>query len=169
MTSSFSQVEFEKQYQAGKSAFERGRYRSSIECFEQACQLVSPYSRLGGEVKMWLVNAYQAAGDTEKAIAVCQELGNHPLGEIKKQALKLLYIIKAPKLERPREWMTEIPDLNHTSDTFSKYKPINNPRQIKPKPQIELVDLTKVNTKDNQFIWLSLGVASLTIVSLFIL
>ncbi|NCS84905.1 MAG: tetratricopeptide repeat protein, partial [Cyanobacteria bacterium] len=31
------------------------------------------------------------------------------------------------------------------------------------------VDLSKVNTKENQFIWLSLGIASLTVISLFII
>ena len=169
MVTSFSQTEFEQKYQTGKLAFERGRYRLSIEHLEQACQLISPYSLLGGEVKMWLINAYQAAGDSEKAIQLCQELSTHPHGETKRQALKLLYIIKAPKLERPREWMTEIPDLNNTSVSSSKYRQASNPnRKIKPKPQIELVDLTTVNTKDNQFIWLSLGIMGMTIVGLFI-
>jgi tetratricopeptide (TPR) repeat protein len=167
---SFSQAEFEQKYQSGKLAFERGRYRLSIEQLEQAIQLVSPYSRLGGEVKFWLVNAYEAAGESEQAIALCQELATHPHGETKRQAKTLLYIINAPKLVRPKEWMTEIPDLNHISVSASKYtKASISDRKIKPKRQIELVDLSTVNTKDNQFIWLSLGIASLTIVSLFII
>lgn len=167
---SFSQAEFEQRYQTGKLAFDAGRYRLSIEQLEQACQLVSPNSRLGGEVKYWLVNAYEAAGQSEQAIALCDELCTHPHGETKRQAKTLLYILKAPKLRRPKEWMTEIPDLSNMSVSKNQYTKASTPnRKIKPKRQIELVDLSIVNTKDNQFIWLSLGIASMTIISLFII
>ncbi len=167
---SLSQAEFKQKYQSGKLAFERGRYRFSIEQLEQASKLVSPYSQLGGEVKFWLANAYEAAGESEQAIELCRELSTHPHGETKRQAKTLLYIINAPKLVRPKEWMTEIPDLNHASVSASKYTKASTPnRQIKPKRQIELVDLSAVNTKDNQFIWLSLGITSMTIVCLFII
>ncbi|MBL1210365.1 tetratricopeptide repeat protein [Geminocystis sp. GBBB08] len=167
---SFSETEFEQKYQTGKLAFERGRYRLSIEYLQQACQLVSPYSRLGGEVKFWLINAYEAEGESQQAIALCEELCTHPHGETKRQAKSLLSIIKAPKLVRPKEWMTEIPDLSDTSVTSSKYtKASASNRKIKPKRQIELVDLSSVNTKENQFIWLSLGIASMMIVSLLII
>lgn len=167
---SFSQAEFEKKYQAGKLAFNNGRYGLSIEQLEQACQLVSSNSPLEGEVKFFLINAYEAAGDSEKAVALCEQLCIHPHGETRKLAKTLLYIIKAPRLKRPKEWMTEIPDLSNLSTSASQYAKVSNPNsKIKPKPQIELVDLTKVNTKENQFIWLSLAIASLTIMSLFII
>lgn len=167
---SFSQAEFEQRYQTGKLAFNNGRYRLSIEQLEQACQLVSSNSPLEGEVKLWLVNAYEAAGESEQAITLCEELCTHPDGETKRQAKSLLYIIKAPKLKRPKEWMTEIPDLGNLSKSASQYAKASTPnRKIKPKRQIELVDLSKINTQDNQFIWLSLGIASLTIASLFII
>ncbi|BAQ66810.1 tetratricopeptide repeat protein [Geminocystis sp. NIES-3709] len=169
MTNSFSQTQFEQNYRKGKLAFDTGRYRVSIDHLEQASQLISPYSSLAGEVKIWLVNAYEAAGETEKAIALCQELSSHSDKETKKQALQLLYIIKAPKLQRPKEWMTEIPDLLNNTSPSNQYRQASSPnRKIKPKRQIELIDLSKVNTKDNQFIWLSLGVTSITIVGLFI-
>jgi len=165
---SFSETEFSQKYNTGKLAFEQGRYRLSIEQLEQACQLISPYSRLGGEAKMWLITAYQAAGESDKAITLCQELSNESYGETKKQASRLLYILNAPQLERPKKWMTEIPDFN--SPTSNQYRRVSNSNtKIKPKPQIELVDLSKVNTKENQFIWLSLGIASLTVISLFII
>ena len=167
---SISQKEFEKKYQIGKSAFERGRYRISIDNLQQAYELVSPYSRLGGEVKMWLVNAYQAIGEEQQSIALCQELISHPHGETKRQAQQLLYIIQAPKLKRPKEWMTEIPDLNSISDNTAKYRPvINNKQKLKPKRQIELVDLSKVNNQDNLFIWLTLLVSCLVFLGLFVI
>ena len=166
---SFSQQEFELKYKRGKSAFEQGRYRISIDNLEQASQLTSPYSRSGGEVKMWLVNAYQAVGDTEKAIALCQDLLRHPHRETKKKAQQLLYIIQAPKLKRPREWMTEIPDLNTTSDYSPKYQPVvNNQKTMQTKRQIELVDLSKINNQDNNFIVVTLVITCLTLLGLFL-
>ena len=166
---SFSQEEFERQYKIGKSAFEQGRYRVSIENLEQAYQLISPNSRVGGEVKIWLVNAYQAMGDSEKAIALCQELFSHPHGESKRQAQRLLYIIQAPQLKRPQEWMTQIPDLQSISENTQKYKPvIKNPKKLQPKRQIELVDLSTVNNQDNNFIIMTLFIACLTFLGLLL-
>lgn len=169
---SWSQEQFELKYKKGQSAFEQGRYRLSIDNLEQAYQLVSPNTRLGGEVKMWLVNAYQAIGDSEKAIELCQDLLTHPHRETKKKAQQMLYIIRAPKLKRPREWMTEIPDLNELSEQNKKYQPlqvVNNNQKIEPKRQIELVDLSTVNNQDNNFLVMTLLIAVLTLFGLFIL
>ena len=166
---SISEQEFKRRYQMGKIAFEQGRYRVSIENFQQAEKFVSPYGHVGGELKMWLVNAYQATGDEQKAIELCEKLVANSYGETKRQAQKLLYIIKAPKLERPKEWMTEIPDLEKVNENTPKYQPIvKKKKKIEPKRQIELVDLSKVNNKDNNFILLTLVVFCLVVLSLFI-
>lgn len=164
-----SESEFENLYQTGKIAFEKGHYRLSIENLEKACQLASFYTRVGGEARIWLVNAYEAAQKTEDAIALCEDLTTHPHGETKRQALRLLYILKAPRLKRPEEWITKIPDLNADDNKRIKYTPPSNPKKIKPKPQIELEDLSKINTKDNRFIWLSLILAALTLTGFVIL
>jgi tetratricopeptide (TPR) repeat protein len=166
---SINREEFQSYYQAGKNAFECGQYRLSIEKLEQATQLIGDYSRLGGETQMWLINAYLAAGNQEKAIALCQQLLTHPHPQIREQSKNLLYIIKAPKLKRPKEWMTEIPDFNSLSESQPQYRRSSNPKNIKPKRQIETVDLSKVNTKDNQFIWLGLLLILLTITGLLYL
>ncbi|AFZ48776.1 hypothetical protein Cyast_2836 [Cyanobacterium stanieri PCC 7202] len=166
--SSFAQEEFTKRYQQGKSAFERGQYRQSVKSLEDACKLIPLHSRLGGEVQMWLVNAYQAMGDGESAIALCQSLCVHPHTDTKIQAQRLLYILKAPELQRPKEWMTEIPDLNAQS-SLPVNRRASSPRKIKPKRQIELVDLSTVNTDDNQFIWISLMVSIGAIASFLVL
>jgi hypothetical protein len=166
---SLARQEFEQKYYNGKLAFERGQYRLSIEQFEQACQLMPFNTRLGGEARMWLVNAYEAFDKPVLAISLCQELCKHPHQETKKQAQNLLYIIKAPRLKRPKEWMTEIPDLN--GNQTSKIKPQANKssqRKIEPKRQIELIDLSKVNNKDNQFILLGLLLSIAVITGLFL-
>ncbi|AHJ26611.1 tetratricopeptide repeat protein [Nodularia spumigena CS-584] len=152
-------------YQAGKLNFENGKYREAVENLEKASALLSRNSRLGGEVEIWLVTAYEAAGQTEEAIALCQQLQRHPFPETSKQAKDLLYILKAPKLQRPSEWMTEIPDLGTLSDNDAKMRASgNSPKSARQAPaEPELVDLSQVNTQDNRFIWVSLIVIVLTL------
>jgi tetratricopeptide (TPR) repeat protein len=156
-------------FQRGKVAFESGQYREAIENLEKASALLARNSRLGGEVQLWLVTAYEAAGRTEDAIALCQELKRHPYSETSKQARRLVYILQAPKLQRPSEWMTEIPDLGALSDNESKIrvsaKPRDSSRQKNP-PEPEFIDLSQVNTNDNRFIWLALIVIGFTLLYL---
>ena len=146
-------------YQAGRVAFETGQYREAVENLEKASALLSRNSRLGGEVDIWLVTAYEAAGRTEDAIALCEQLKRHPYSETNKQARHLLYILKAPKLKRPNEWMTEIPDLGKLPDNESQIRVTLKPRQSSGQnksAEPEFVDLSQVNTKDNRFIWLAI-------------
>ena len=152
-------------YQAGKLNFENGKYREAVENLEKASALLSRNSRLGGEVEIWLVTAYEAAGRTEEAIVLCQQLQRHPFPETSKQAKDLLYILKAPKLQRPSEWMTEIPDLGTLSDNDAKMRASgNSPKSARQAPaEPELEDLSQVNTQDNRFIWVSLIVILLTL------
>lgn len=155
-------------YQAGKINFENGKYREAVENLAKASALLSRNSRLGGEVEIWLVTAYEAAGRTEEAITLCQQLQRHPFPETSKQAKQLLYILKAPKLQRPSEWMTEIPDLGTLSDNDRKIRAAAQPQKSSPSQptELKLVDLSQVNTQDNRFIWVALIVIVLTILYL---
>ena len=161
---------FQIQYQAGKKAFERGEYGQSVQYLESAKALTANSSRLGGEAQIWLVTAYQAAGQDREAIALCQELATHPHPEIRQQAKRLLYIIQAPQLKRPKEWMSEIPDLATTSDGKPKYvtaKTKTNINSSQSNNNPEPVDLSQVNTEDNQFIWVAIIFILLTFGALF--
>lgn len=161
---------FQIQYQAGKEAFERGQYRQSVQYLEAAREFTALSSRLGGEAQMWLVTAYQAAGKDKEAVNLARELATHPHSEIREQAKRLLYIIQAPELKRPKEWMSEIPDLANTSFGKPQYvtaKSKNNSNSLSSKDNEETVDLSQVDTEDNQFIWLALIVTLLTLVGLF--
>jgi tetratricopeptide (TPR) repeat protein len=156
-------------YQAGKVAFESGQYREAIEQLEKAVALLARNSRLGGEVQIWLVTAYEAAGRTEDAIALCEQLKRHPHLETSKEAKRLQYILKAPRLQRPKEWMTEIPDLKAIPDNETKIRlaaNVTKSSQQKASPEPEIVDLKSVNTRDNRFIWLALIVIGLTVAGL---
>ena len=164
--SSINQEKFQTEYRAGKRTLECGQYRLSIQHLEAASKLVTGSSRVGGEVQLWLVSAYQAAGNQTEAIALCQNLSVHPHLEIRKQGKRLLYIIQAPKLERPREWMTEIPDLSSLEGSEPKDRRGSNPARQSRQIQEEALDLSQVNTQDNQFIWIALLVLLLGLGSL---
>jgi tetratricopeptide (TPR) repeat protein len=162
--SNLKQEEFERLYQQGKDAMMSGEYRLSIESFEQATNFIALYSRTGGELQMWLVEAYQAAGESQQAITLCQELITHPHRQIREQSKNLLYILKAPRLQRPQEWMTQLPDFNNLSENQTPYLPSSPKTSVKPKRQIEPIDLNEVNTNDNQFLWFGLLLILLTII-----
>ncbi|HAX80548.1 MAG TPA: hypothetical protein DCY88_33115 [Cyanobacteria bacterium UBA11372] len=159
------------EYQAGKAAFERGQYRQSVQCLEKAAALVERNSRLGGEVQIWLVTAYEAAGQRQEAIALCTKLESHPSYETRKQGRRLRYILEAPQLKRPAEWMTQIPDLASLPDNAAETRlgraaaPVKSKPRTPPKP--EPVDLSQVNTKDNLFIWVALAAIAITLVGLW--
>lgn len=158
---------FHLKYQAGKAALERGQYRLSIQNLEAAQEFVSPASKKGGEAKIWLVTAYQAAKMLPEAVALAQELTTHPDPQTREQAKQLLYIIQAPRLNRPKEWMSEIPDLSNTDSSKSRYVTAKkNNHQNSTEPVSEEVDLSQVNTQDNQFVWFALLIVIITLAGL---
>lgn len=152
-------------YHQGKVAFERGAYRQSVEQLAQASALLqgmaAANSLLGGEVQIWLVTAYEAAGQRQEALSLCRQLTRHPHLDTRKQSRRLLYILEAPQLQRPAAWLTQIPDLSDVTDidpkarkgsSFVPSKPISKPK-LPPEP----IDLSQVETRDNQFVWVALG------------
>jgi tetratricopeptide (TPR) repeat protein len=161
-----NQEKFQQKYQAGKQAMETGQYRLSIENLEAAKALVSPNSRRGGEAQIWLVTAYQAANQIDQAIALAQELVTHPDTQTREQAQRILYIMKAPKLERPKEWMSEIPDLAQADRGASRYVGSKKKPVTPPEIKLEYSEATPTDTQDNQFIWFALGLIILIISSL---
>lgn len=161
---------FRTEYQAGKAAFERGQYRESVQHLEKASALVARNSRLGGEVLLWLVTAYEAAGQRTEAIALCEQLKRHPDSETSIQGRRLLYILQAPQLKRPTEWLTQIPDLGEIPDNDTKTRlgsgTTTSNRLPQQRPVPKPIDLSQVNTRDNQFIWVALIAIGLTLAGL---
>ena len=156
-------------YQQGKIAFENGHYREAVEQLEKAGALLAPHTKLSGDVQIWLVTAYEAAGRNEEAIALCEKLKRHANFETNKEAKRLHYILTAPKLERPQEWMTKIPDFSNLSDNKSpaNFAVRTSPSsQGKASPQPEIIDLSQVNTQDNHFIWVALMAITIIVASL---
>ena len=116
-----NQEKFQELYRIGKKALENGKYSLSVANLEAARELVSFSTGLGAEVGMLLATAYQAQGKKQEAIAICQELTNHPNLLIRQKAKDVLYIIQAPELQRPAEWMSEIPDLSDGEAAKARY------------------------------------------------
>lgn len=111
--------------QRGKLAYESGRYREAIEILETAAGVMqNPVSPLGGEISVWLVTAYEALGLRDSALGLCRKLCTHPDFTIRKQARRLLEILEAPQLSRPKDWMTEIPDLSSLEEGDQSQIPI---------------------------------------------
>lgn len=164
-----NEEKFRVEYEAGKAAFERGEYRTAVKRLEAASALSKRNTRLGGEATLWLVTAYQAAGQTAEAIALCEQLSSHPDLETSKQSKRLAYILKAPQLQRPEEWMTKIPDLGAIAESEPTYRRgTNTPTKRKRNPEeVEAIDPSQINTKDNQFIWIGLIASLIILGSLF--
>lgn len=171
MTDKRSNPAFQQAYRLGQRAFEQGQYRISVQQFEKAKELIPRSSRVGGEVNIWLATAYQALGDNREAIAVLGDLANHPYSEIRQQSQRLLYILQAPALVRPKEWLSEIPDLStleegkerqHAGGSSGK----RSQRRPLPEPEI---DPREIKRDEGQIIWVAV-VATLSIVAgLFLL
>lgn len=147
-------------YEAGKVAFERGQYREAVQQLSQASAQAVPTSRLSGEIQLWLVTAYEAVGQRSEAISLCRQLHTHPDWETRKQSRRLLYILEAPQLSLRPEWLTQIPDLEQVSESDPKDRKgstlATSSRPSRPKQPPEPVDLSQVETQDNQFVWIAL-------------
>lgn len=160
-----------QEYETGKDEFERGNYRLSVKHLDIAAGLVDRSSRLGGEILLWLVTAQEAMGNRTEAISLCKQLTKHPTLKTREQARRLIYILEAPKLNTRPEWLMKIPDMTTLEKGQSLIGQVD---QVKPpsKPPRHLtipdpIDPSKVNTKDNQFLWVAL--LGLTLIVVFYL
>ena len=169
LNSSEKKAAAREQLAVGQSAFERGRYKKAIAHFQTALALSNPISMRGGEVQLWLVNAYVAAGEQQAGLALCRKLIRHPDLDTQRQSKRLLYILEAPELELKPEWTTKIPDLSDLDKDGDKkfVQKAKKPRRQKQKAEPEPIDLSQVNTEDNQFVWIALLGILLTIGGLF--
>ncbi len=150
-------------FRQAQLAFERGRYRETIQTLNQALPLVDLNTAFEGEIQTWLVTAYEAMGEHQRALELCKQLQQHPHRDTRKQNRKLMGILAAPRLRRHAEWLTEIPDLTQVSEkrekTYARYQPgAKSGPQSSLNPQADPYQEVK---PDLGFIWLVLGLLSL--------
>ena len=87
----------------GQRAFECGQYQSAIQCFEQGKTIASVGTALHGELQIWLVMAYEAAGDRTRALDLCRIIGAHPDLETRKQSKQRNFSKTAVSVQLRRE------------------------------------------------------------------
>jgi hypothetical protein len=167
-------VNFDTDYQSGQIAFERGEYRQSVSYLLAAVAQIQPNSQIGGEVQIWLVTAFEAAGQIQEAKALCQKLSSHPDLDTRQASKRMLYIMQAPELVRRDEWLTKIPDLAHLEAGEGNFA-INSQPTLPSSPQPRSideryppVDLSKVNTQDNNFSSIALILTVITLCGLWL-
>lgn len=142
--------------QQGQEAFERGNYQQSVAFLGQAAALAVGNPKQAGEISLWLVAAYSAAGDQEAAVSLCRQLQRHSDHYTRQESRRLLAILEAPQLKRRPEWNSEIPDLSHVGDrsyTSPYSHSLKKPSAATPKPQEPPPPATPL---PNAFIWLAL-------------
>ncbi|GAB0491717.1 hypothetical protein MMPV_002972 [Pyropia vietnamensis] len=104
----------------GLSAFNVGSYTSAGELLAGATRLSSARTRAGGQYRLWLAQALDAAGKRERAREVLAELSAHPSGDVRKVAEEILYILSAPRLELDASNFVSIPTLDGWEETRPK-------------------------------------------------
>ncbi len=168
-----SNTEAEAAYSTGQIAFERGLYRESIGWFEKALTLTSSQSALGGAIQLWLVTAYDAAGQGEEAIALCRQLSTHANLETRQQSKRLLYILEAPKLQTRPEWLTQIPDLDSPTASTRRYSAVGQPGQSSQPKSLEPKSITEepfepIDLKESSgFLGIALGLSGVILLGLW--
>lgn len=161
MTSSSASNET-KPYVLGQAAFERGQYREAIAYFEEALSLVSGDSRRGGEIQIWLVTAYDAAGRSDAALTLCRKLRNHTSYETRQQAKQLLYVLEAPKLQLKSEWLTQIPEIKDSGEV-PRYRAAGqgSQRSAPASPAWQTEPMEPIDPKESRgFLGLALGLSA---------
>jgi hypothetical protein len=158
-------------YLAGKAAFESGNYRQAVGFLEAAMAEIEPRSKLGGEVQLWLVTAYEACGEMSAAIELCARLTKHPQIDTRQESKRILYILQAPELNRRDEWITKIPDLQDIEENpngrgGSGSRKSRSVRVRKMPPSVP-IDPSEIETGDNGFIPVMLGLAAITLAGLW--
>jgi hypothetical protein len=168
-------VTFDTDYQTGQIAFERGEYRQAVSYLLAAVAQVEPNTAIGGEAQIWLVTAFEAAGQIPEAMALCQKLANHPNLDTRQASKRMLYIMQAPELVRRDEWLSKIPDLSHLEDREGKVGGSSNTYSPPPPPTPQSleeryppIDLSQVNTQDNNFTAIALGFIAIVLLGLWI-
>ncbi|MFQ3613600.1 MAG: hypothetical protein SNJ68_07795 [Cyanobacteriota bacterium] len=146
-----------------QSGFERGQYRQVLEQVRQA-QSRYPQS---GKLRLWQALAQEALGQTQEAILLAQTLVGNPDPEVAQQARYILGIWQAPRLRRPPEWLSEIPDLSQLEEAEPPEHRLAYQRSQRksphssPAPQAtEASNPSGADRFDTKLVWVLIGILS---------
>jgi tetratricopeptide (TPR) repeat protein len=150
---------YQEIFQAGIFSFERGDYQRAIAQFQQALSNVNEKTQIGGEIQIWLANAYDAVGNSTEAIALCRRLKTHSDRDVRKSANYVLGILTAPQLDKLKDAVSTIPSLQNLdgSDLPSTLSPSSANSSLNLKQdRDELLPNTNNSRSQSQnslFIW----------------
>jgi hypothetical protein len=144
-----------------QAGFERGQYRQVLEQVRQA-QSRYPQS---GKLRLWQALAQEALGQTQEAILLAQTLLRNPDPEVAQQARYILGIWQAPRLRRPPEWLSEIPDLSQLGEAeppehrLAYRQP--RPKSSQPSSTAHATDASSgADRFDTKLVWVLIGILS---------
>jgi len=154
-------------YQQGVSNFESGNYQQAIALLDRARALAISDTTLGGEILVWLANAYDAVGKTEEAIALCRSLKKHPINSVRKSARYMLGILTAPPLSKLEGVVSEVPILDSPDSYQAKPAARSKSQTDTNQKPFREVSLEKPNANSrNNFLWFAIAV-SLVVLALW--
>ncbi len=150
---------YQEIFQAGILSFERGDYQSAIAQFQQALSGVNEKTQIGGEIQIWLANAYDAVGNSTEAIALCRKLITHSDRDVRKSANYVLGILSAPQLSELKDAVSKIPSLQNLEESDLPSNAPSSKPVVKSKPEQEVL-LANTNNSESQqqsswFIWVT--------------
>lgn len=155
--SSSTEKPYQEMFQAGIFSFERGDYQGAIAQFQQALSGVNEKTQIGGEIQIWLANAYDAVGNSTEAIALCRRLKNHSDRDVRKSANYVLGILSAPQLNQLKDVVSKIPSLQSldASDSPSALPSSKSTVNLKPEqePLPPGTDNSESQLQNSWFIW----------------
>lgn len=155
-------------YAMGQAAFERGQYREATDAFQRALRLSQANSALGGAIQIWLVTAYDAAGQRDEALELCRQLRTHGDRDTRQQSKRLLYILEAPKLQSRPEWLTQIPDLGQAEANHGSQMGRTRPPSVQASAPKEIQPFEPIDPKESRgFLGLALGISALLLLALW--
>ncbi|GAB4472954.1 MAG: zinc metalloprotease HtpX [Elainellaceae cyanobacterium] len=85
--------------QSGIQAVKQQQYASAIQALVACCQSAALHSKTHFQAQMWLVRAYYDGGQTDKAIALCQQLSASGPPQVQLWAKNLLPTLAAAPLD----------------------------------------------------------------------
>lgn len=165
---SLTEKSYQELFQAGIFSFECGEYQSAIAQFQQALSQVNAKTQIGGEIQIWLANAYDATGNDTEAIAICRRLKTHSDRDVRKSANYVLGILSAPKLDQLKDAVSTIPslqnlDLSDSPTAASSKSVVNLPRD----QEFPLTE-TNYSTSHNQNNWFIWTTSAIILVALMV-
>jgi tetratricopeptide (TPR) repeat protein len=142
--------------------FERGNYKAAIAQLEQAKLQTAVATLTGGNIQIWLANAYEAVGRNSEAIAICKSLSRHPDRDLRKNATYMLEIFSAPTLRASEDSYSVIPAFSSNLSNSSGFTggKLAKPSKVEPDALIKPpVSSTKHQSVDRIFFGLLLAIA----------